>query len=328
MKTVAFFIRHFTERGTEVSAYNYAHYNETILGNKSLIICHTISKHKLLGWDIYDQGQPSRKKFEKRFKVIEIDDIKDIKFIIKTYSITHFYTQSSGFPNDIYRFNERLIWSDCMTIYHTVFGTSSQGSDILCTISNHINKRNSTNLTVIPYIVEPHETYGNLRDYLNIPQDSIVFGRHGGFDTFNIKFVHIEIIKYLDKDKNSYFLFLNTEQFIDHPRVIHINKSTTVLEKNLFIDTCDIMIHGRKEGETFGLAVAEFSAANKPVITFSGGDTEHINILKDKAIIYNNQNQLSEIFQNSRELINSKTDWNAYKEYRPRIIMEKFNAII
>ena len=40
MKTVAFFVRHFTERGTEISTYNYAHFNEKILGNKSIIIAY------------------------------------------------------------------------------------------------------------------------------------------------------------------------------------------------------------------------------------------------------------------------------------------------
>ena len=37
------------------------------------------------------------------------------------------------------------------------------------------------------------------------------------------------------------------------------------------------MIHGRSDGETFGLAVAEFSVANKPVITYSESkDREHL----------------------------------------------------
>ena len=38
MKNIAFFCRHFTERGTEIAIYNYAKYNEEILGNKSYII--------------------------------------------------------------------------------------------------------------------------------------------------------------------------------------------------------------------------------------------------------------------------------------------------
>ena len=37
-KKVAFIVKHFTERGTELSTYNYAKYNESLLSNKSIII--------------------------------------------------------------------------------------------------------------------------------------------------------------------------------------------------------------------------------------------------------------------------------------------------
>ena len=36
---VAFFSKHFCERGTEKATFDYADYNEKILGNKSYIIC-------------------------------------------------------------------------------------------------------------------------------------------------------------------------------------------------------------------------------------------------------------------------------------------------
>jgi len=38
MKTIAFLSNKLTLRGTEVNLYNYADFNETILGNKSIII--------------------------------------------------------------------------------------------------------------------------------------------------------------------------------------------------------------------------------------------------------------------------------------------------
>ena len=38
MKTVAFLSNKLTLRGTEVAIYDYAHYNETLLGNKSVMI--------------------------------------------------------------------------------------------------------------------------------------------------------------------------------------------------------------------------------------------------------------------------------------------------
>ena len=72
MKVVAFFVRHFTERGTEVSTYNYAHFNEKILSNKSIIIAYNGPKQKKIEPFI----NTTRKIFEKRFEVIEIKKLE------------------------------------------------------------------------------------------------------------------------------------------------------------------------------------------------------------------------------------------------------------
>ena len=47
---IAFFVRHFTERGTEVAIYDYAKYNEEILNNKSYIICFTPETQKKINF--------------------------------------------------------------------------------------------------------------------------------------------------------------------------------------------------------------------------------------------------------------------------------------
>jgi hypothetical protein len=87
------------------------------------------------------------------------------------------------------------------------------------------------------------------------------------------------------------------------------------------------MIHARTMGETFGLAVAEFSLKNKPIITTLMGDLEHITILKEKAIIYNDKNSLINIFRNIKTIKNTHEDWNAYTDYTPEKIMLKFKEI-
>ena len=40
MKKIAFYSPHLSERGTEIAMYDFAHYNEKILNNKSIIIYH------------------------------------------------------------------------------------------------------------------------------------------------------------------------------------------------------------------------------------------------------------------------------------------------
>jgi hypothetical protein len=88
------------------------------------------------------------------------------------------------------------------------------------------------------------------------------------------------------------------------------------------------MIHARSNGETFGLAVAEFSCMNKPVITCRAGDLEHLEILGDKAIIYNSSDSLIDIFKNIRSIIHSRTDWNAYEQFSPEKVMAQFKEFI
>ena len=99
IKNVAFFVRHFSERGTELSTLNYAKYNRTILGNKSLIIAfnkYNSSKTKKF-------INTSRSVFEKEFRVINIENIDEIKEIITKEKITHAYIQSHGFYRDFYK---------------------------------------------------------------------------------------------------------------------------------------------------------------------------------------------------------------------------------
>lgn len=320
---IAFFCRHFTERGTEVSTYNYAKYNEEILGNKSYIICFSTQKQQELNWPL---TRVSFNKFNKRFEILEIDDISQMKEIIISNNLTYFYTQSHGLP-DIYNFNDPNIWKGCRTIYHCVFHHSHPQSDIYCSISNYLNTKNNTNLPVISYMIETNQCSDSFRNKLNIPEKAVVIGRYGGNTTFDIKFVHDCIKEIINVHEDIYFLFMNTDKFYEHKRIIYLDKTIDNNEKHKFINTCDAMIHARLDGETFGAAVAEFSVSNKPVITCNCGDLEHIRILREKGIIYNNKQDLQNIFINIKTIINSRGDWNAYKDYTPQNVMKIFNDV-
>ena len=81
------------------------------------------------------------------------------------------------------------------------------------------------------------------------------------------------------------------------------------------------------ETSTIGLAVAEFSAANKPIITSIIEDFEHTNILKNKALTYTNYDEIFLIFKNFEEYLRSFSFWNAYREYEPANVMEMLQKI-
>ena len=250
-----------------------------------------------------------------------------MKDIIKKFNINFFYTLTYG-GNDIYQFENKLIWNNCKTIKHCVFDTRNPESDFYISISNTLNYKNNTNIHVIPHIVELPNSNENLRNELQIPKNATVFGRYGGSTEFNISITHLAIKEYLQSDKNVFFLFMNTDKFYEDPRIIYLNKNVDLDYKVKFINTCDAMIHARLSGETFGLSVAEFSLKNKPVITCVCGDLEHINILKEKAILYNTKEDLLYIFENIKHIINTRSNWNAYELYSPYYVMSLFKELI
>jgi len=322
---VGFFVRHFTERGTEVAIYDYAKHNEEILNNKSYIICFTEETQKHLGFPI---ERFSYNKFKNRFQIIEINNMCEMANVIESKSLKVFYTLTYGGNNDIYQFENKNIWNKCKTIKHCVFDTKFPESDFYISISDKLNNTNGTNVFVIPHIVDLPKHNDNLRCELNIPLHAIVYGRYGGKDEFNLTIAHKGIIQFLDSNKNTYFLFMNTNIFYTHPQIIYVDINTDLYYKTKFINTCDAMIHARSIGETFGLSIAEFSIKNKPIITCPCGDLEHIKILGDRAITYNSIEDLLYIFNNIKNIINTKSDWNAYQYYNPINIMNLFKLHI
>jgi hypothetical protein len=169
----------------------------------------------------------------------------------------------------------------------------------------------------------------NMRKELNLPPDAYVIGRYGGFEQFDIQYVH-QVIKTILENENSelYFVFVNTRVFYTHPRIIYLGKIIDPYLKTKYINTCDCMIHARNDGETFGLAIAEFSTLNKPIITCKSDiDNCHLDILGEKAIIFNSKESLINILNNIKYITNSRDDWNAYKEFTPYNVMKQFRDV-
>jgi hypothetical protein len=156
------------------------------------------------------------------------------------------------------------------------------------------------------------------REHFHIPADALVVCRHGGGDSFNIKYAQKAILDLLDRYDHTrlHFVFLNTESFKHQfaklaqnttkpdfymhagKKQLHFIPGTTDARiKENYFKTCDVMLHARDIGETFGLAVAEFSVRNKPVITQQAAKRYsdfHLTTLKEKAYLYGNQRDVVE----------------------------------
>jgi hypothetical protein len=170
------------------------------------------------------------------------------------------------------------------------------------------------------------EDEGDLRNQLEIPQNSLVFGRTGGLDTWNIPFASEIVKQIVEQTSNIYFLFQNTPNFYNHSRIKFVASTPDLYFKVKFINTCSAMLHARLEGESFGLACGEFSVRNKRVVTYKNSpERNHIHVLKEKALYYCNQEELKNTLLNFK--YEPHLDWNAYKEFTPYKVMQIFKKV-
>ena len=306
-----------TLRGTEVALFDYANYNETILGNKSIIITRDYNKIKN-EWNVDIQAY---NKFINRFNVFYYEKQDDIDNIVYSMNISHLYIIKAGLYSD------GLLSNKCKNIIHCVFFTDQPHGHVYTPVGQTINNLYGTNFPVMPFIVQLPETVENLRESLTIPNDAIIFGRYGGTETFDIQFVHNAIKSILNVRADCYFIFMNTTVFYEHKNIIYLPGNTDMIYKRKFINSCDALIHARYQGETFGLTCGEFAICEKPVITFGKSrENEHLLILKEKAVIYNTEDELYNIFNNfSKDKYNMKD--NGYMFYTPVNVMNIFKQI-
>ncbi|MDO3693449.1 hypothetical protein QVZ41_01130 [Wenyingzhuangia sp. chi5] len=305
-------------RGTSLAVYDYAFYNQKILNNESVIV--------------YNKNNPNNfeaaiEKFKNKFEVIGYSSVSELEFIVDKVKADLFYAIKYGIKDDI-------IVSNCKTAMHTVFKCFEPHGDVYAYVSEWLAKE-MTNLEYpfVPHMVHLPIIEGDLRKELNIPKKAVVFGRHGGGETFDIEFVKKTIKKYATKNKEVYFLFLGTDSFVSktffrpYKNIIFLPATIDVSYKVRFINTCDAYIHARVQGESFGIAVGEFSIKNKPVITWSKSEERsHIEILKEKAILYENKEDLYNVFSNFT--VDSSIDYDMYsKAFSPNTIMNKFKEV-
>jgi hypothetical protein len=310
---IGFYQPHLCLRGTTVAMFDYAFYNQTILGNESIIF--------------YDKNDTKNHKtvIEKFsiFKLIELDSIKELDKNINIENIDSIYIVKGGRKDDGRNTNA------CKSLIHVIGVTpsSEKHGDVYAYASKWLSDTCSGgSLPSVPYMVDLPNIDEDLRDTLGIPKNAYVFGRNGGQDTWNIPFANKTISDVLDKRNDIYFLFQNTPIPFNHRKIIHLPSTSDMIFKTKFINTCDAMIHARYEGESFGLSCGEFSIRNKPIITWLGSpERNHIEILGDKGIYYNDESEMKNKILNFEKYPDK--DWNCYKEFNPANIMDIFKEV-
>ena len=267
----------------------------------------------------YSNNENVINKFADRFPVYGVDNWSKVDDILLLEKCDILYIIKAGC-------NEGQISNVCKTVVHCVFHCGQPHGIVYSSIAPWVDGNNG-NFPVVPHMINLPNNLDNMRDQLNIPENATVFGRHGGYEQFDIPYVHNIVYNVALTNPNIYFLFLNTKSFCDHlPNIIHLPTIVDLNQKVAFIYTCDAMLWARSDGETFGLAIGEFSMKNKPVLCCYSGALSHIHLLKDKAILYD-KNNLQDLLINFNKEEMEKQDWNAYKDYTPEKVMEIFKKV-
>jgi GR25 family glycosyltransferase involved in LPS biosynthesis/tetratricopeptide (TPR) repeat protein len=324
-KVIAFHDNQLCERGTTKALFDYAYYNQEILHNQSIIFYEKDNSSNVT--DIINN-------FNKHFKVYGYSKWEEVEEIIEYIRCDMLFLIKYGT-------NDGKLSQKCKNIVQAVFTISDPHGDIFIANGNSICPKDH-NILILPHIVKPLPDHQlNLRQQLNIPENAIVFGRHGGYDTFNIPYVQQTIITFAENNPSKYFLFLNTKKFSDDSlkNIIYLDPLFNDIDLVTFINTCNTMIWGRMEGETFGLAIAEFASKHKPIIATKcdeittmypqwnlGPYKEHTFYLKDNAFWYDSPETLLNILEKfNTDQIVVDTTLNCYSECSPENVMQLFN---
>lgn len=217
------------------------------------------------------------------------------------------------------------------TAVHCIFDMKTPHGDVFAGVSEWLAKFFGQKLWV-PHIINLEKTNETLHTELGIPKDAFIVGRLGGYDQFDLPMAHHAVFYALEKRPDLWAIFLNTKPFIEHPRAKFIPFQPALSYKSKFINTCDAMLHARSDGETFGLAVGEFSSFNKPVITYDADYwwymRAHLDMLGDMAIKYKNEQELTQYLLQIDKSYVKDVEWDRYSErFSPQNVMKQFDDV-
>ncbi len=312
---IAFHDNSLSLRGTTVAIYDWAYWTRHYLGIEPIIM-----------FDVNHSANDSGviEKFESEFSVFGYSNLSQIDTILEKNNCDAFLMEKGGEPDGV-------LSSVCKNLINAISGNWKSEwvhGDVYAMGSKWLSKITDYKIPYVPYMVYLPNTDENMRNELGIPQNDLVFGRNGGWETFDLDFVKQAIVEVLEERTDIWFVFQFTEPFVNHERVIYLPGTANLETKVKFINTCDVMLHARKVGESFGLSCAEFSIRNKPVITYyNSPEKNHIDTLGEKGIYYENKSDILHILRNLDKNEINALEWNCYREYSPEKVVQKFKEV-
>jgi hypothetical protein len=308
---VAFHSNSVSLRGSENALWDYANLNETILGNRS-VICHPA--------ELENAENLTFAKWKARFPLIAYRTNDELSSKLKERGVEILYQIKPG-PYD------GFVVSGVKNCIHSMFLSDEFHGDSFAYVSRWASRvMTGREASFVPHFVPQLESRVGLRESLGISTKARVFGRHGGWDTFNIPFARKTVAQHARQNPEDHFVFLNTEPIRETEslaNVHYLGATVNPEEKARFLTTCDAMLHARLHGETFGLAVGEFAVLGKPVITFADSrERAHLEMLGRQSLQYRHADELIKILRNFRPHRTQGTEYEICND--PKVVMEFF----
>lgn len=179
-------------------------------------------------------------------------------------------------------------------------------------------------LEYVPHCVDLPKPTESLRSTWGIPESAILGIRIGGYEKFDIEWVHDSVKKVLNTCPDLFFVFVNTKKFIDHPRVKFESAIIDIQKKVNALHSSDFFLHARKMGESFGMAILEAMRCEIPVFAWEGGrDKNHTLLLSEKSL-YQNSADLCEKIINVAKYDEVELNYLKSLEFTRDRVLDKF----
>ncbi len=308
---IAFHSNQLGLRGTEVALFDYAYFNRLYLGNESVIVSEK------------NNDLAALTKFQSRFDIYLYEDFSEMEHFVDEYNIDAVYYIKAG------NFDGRLV-GNAKNLVHAVFQVYQPHGEVYAYVSRWLaQKMSSGKMPFVPHMIHLPDTQDDFRQALGIPDDAVVFGRYGGEDQFDIPFAHEVVFQVAHRFKNIFFLFMNTRPFCSHlDNIIHLKPTYDLSQKSRFINSCDAMLHARRQGESFGLAIGEFLLKDKPVVAaLFGADKGHLDMIGDSGLYYRNAAELYQILVGFQKTVARGKYRSRVEMYSPPRVMEVFQKV-
>ena len=320
-KSVAFYLKDINVRGTTTAIFDYAKYNETLLNNKSIIIYNVNSLIECKD-ENFIKRHDVVKMFKDNFETVAYTTNQQLSSELIKRDCEYVYVLKGGAKDEDY-------FPGFKNLIHCVFNFYDPHGHRYAYISNWLtNVASGGKYPFVPHVVSLPKAEGTYRQRLNIPDDKIVIGRIGGYDQFSFDWIQHTVNYIAQLDDSFVFLFVNTRKFMDHPNVIFLDSIIDPKDKFDFYTSCDATLHGRLDGESFGLVVCESLFCNVPVFSCGlGRDKHNVELLEKHGMIFNNQYELLELFFKLKHNILNRNVSHIVEQFSPEKVMEKFDEV-